>query len=484
MTDRVHIGVKASFREVSPNAGAGGGGSTPTGLFVSPTGTSGGAGTFADPWDLKSAVDGTQSLTAGDVINLLPGIYTADSADLSLFTIRNNGIEVRAYQPTCAAPYPARIDGGMRIDDGYTGVTLRDLYCYNTEAVPGGEPTNPGSPVPVPTPAGWENWSNGGTISAGTGSGHRIYNCLAIDGGGGFSFFKALNLVLEGCISYNVGWTGTDRNHGHPAYLQNISSLSADKCQMISCILSTDNQRDPAAMGHVAQHCFATTINQQNWDLLRSAIKGGGLFNSQTQIAQLVNVDDIIVEGVAVGTSASVPGNGYSIGRSTSADDNITVNDLLCINARKFIDNPVLWDGTGLRSPVPTLTQTNIRQVRTDAGWYLNQMDGPGSPHASPVLETGTHTDVSGGGGTDEYRVHVLANNSNRAHVYIVDFDLDGQVTVDLSAFASIGERVCIYHYQDFDTAVFDAVLTSTTVTLDIVDNSGNDASDAFVAYK
>jgi hypothetical protein len=450
----------------------------PEGFFVSPAGLSSNDGTFDSPWDLLSAVDGTHSIPAGETLYLLDGDYPKNSSNpANVYDVVLDGVTITPLNSTYQNPYPAKIAAGIHLGDDADGNTLRNLFCYNPTPKPFSEPTEGGSPwpgFPDPAPTGWEFWQGGGTISSGKNSGNVILNCVATGGAGGFSSFKSRRIRYEGCIAFLVGWRAVDRRHGHPYYLQNPSNAAADRNRFRASIGSVTEYRVPSKTGRIAFNFFSTTAHQQNWEISESYAKGSGIFQSQNLFARNAVYRDIVFEAAAVGLAPGAQGgDNITFGRPTSADEGISITNLLALNGRKVADNANLKG----------LTQTNIRQVRTRREWYVKEMDGP---PAFEGLESGTFIDAMANPIPDEAFVWRMPSDSKVCHAYIVDFSGDGKVSVDLSAVAAAGDAYCAYHYRSADIASSTGSLPEgVKITLSVVDFNVQlgslDTSDAYV---
>lgn len=457
------------------------------GYYASPTGLPGNPGTFESPWDIQSALE-TQTIPAGETLYLKPGTYFARPASganslasvdypgqtVNAYEVNHSDITIRPYGVTCDDPYPVTLQFGLIVKGDNT--TIEGFRATNPTTFPLPQPAPAGSPYPgfpAAAPAGWAYWESGGhfkTDGAAPTTGITFRNNVVSGGSGGFSSFQCTALTLEGNIAFNVGWIAVDRRHGHPFYLQNPSNLLADLNTYRNNIASTSNRRDNSLSGSFAMHFYATTPDEQNWLVVDSYVKGSAIYQSDTGIAQNATYSNILGEAAAIGTSAGANGgDNMSWGRAANADDLLTLEDITYVNGRKVADNEI-WTN---------LTQSNIRQVKTRADWYVTEMD---QPPGFALTEVGTHVEAPI---PDEYQFNVI--DLKLAHAYIADFDDDGEVTIDLATggFATVADEYCVYHYANPTVPVVSGSLSGgTTITLQIAEtNSATGLLDSTDAY-
>jgi hypothetical protein len=194
--------------------------------YVSPEGKAINPGTKDAPWDIASALDGSQKVAAGDTIYLLAGTYRRRPQEL--FEIRLVGT---AEEPIQIRPLPgarARIDGGLSVQNPSAYMWVRDLEIFVSEPLPE-KPVSPGSsPEDLKRP-----W--GGLHTHG-GKDCKYINLIIHNCNQGISCWKdAINAEIYGCIIYNNGWLGTDRGHGHCIYTQNDEGVKVISNCIMSC---------------------------------------------------------------------------------------------------------------------------------------------------------------------------------------------------------------------------------------------------------
>jgi len=194
--------------------------------YAGPEGRPANPGTSEEPWDIASALDGRQKVSAGDTLYLLGGTYRQRPE--ALFEVRLAGT---AEKPVYVRPAPGarvRIDGGLSVQSPSEYVWIRDLEIFVSEPVPE-KPISPGShPEDLKRPWGGVHMYGGKNckyISL------VIHNCNQ-----GISCWKGeIDPEIYGCIIYDNGWLGTDRGHGHCIYTQNDEGVKTISNCIMTC---------------------------------------------------------------------------------------------------------------------------------------------------------------------------------------------------------------------------------------------------------
>jgi hypothetical protein len=193
---------------------------------VKTTGTAGGSGAEASPWDLQTALNQPASVKPGDTIWVHAGTYTGP------FTSNING--------TAAAPVVVRAAAGER-------ATVKGAITYY------------GSHVWF---WGLDVIGNNECFAAGL----KLINDIVHDtrAGSGIDFWKGvIDGEINGCLEYNCGFDGPDRGHGHGIYTQNKDGTK----HIIDNIIY--NQYGWGI------HCYTQGGNIDNYD-----IQGNTVFNN------------------------------------------------------------------------------------------------------------------------------------------------------------------------------------------------------------
>ena len=183
----------------------------PTGstFYVTINGSPNGNGSLTQPWDLDSALlNRSQRIKPGDTVLVRGGTYLPQieprKFNIKLYGGERSPITVRAYPGERVI-----IDGGIEIYDPNLVFWGFEITNSDTDRVA----EQSGSSPDDLTRAGGV-----GIYAANV----KLINNVIHDGRGGISAFDdAVNAVIYGNISYNNGWKGPDRGHGHGLYAQN-----------------------------------------------------------------------------------------------------------------------------------------------------------------------------------------------------------------------------------------------------------------------
>ena len=194
--------------------------------YVSPEGKAINPGTKDAPWDIASALDGSQKVEAGDAINLLEGTYKRRPNEL--FEVRLVGSENNPIQIRALSGMRARIDGGLSVQNPSAYLWVRELEIFVSEPLPE-KPVSAGS-SPEDLKRSW------GGVNMHGGKDCKYINLVIHNCNQGISCWKdAINAEIYGCIIYNNGWQGTDRGHGHCIYTQNDQGVKVISNCIMSC---------------------------------------------------------------------------------------------------------------------------------------------------------------------------------------------------------------------------------------------------------
>ena len=180
--------------------------------YAAPQGKPINPGTEKEPWDIASALDGKQKVSAGDTLYLLGGTYSRRPE--ALFDVRLAGTAERPIHVRPAPGARARIDGGLSVQSPSAHVWIRDLEIFVSEPVPE-KPISPGShPEDLKRPWGGLHMYGGKNC--------KYINLVIHNCNQGISCWNGeIDPEIYGCIIYDNGWLGTDRGHGHCIYTQN-----------------------------------------------------------------------------------------------------------------------------------------------------------------------------------------------------------------------------------------------------------------------
>jgi hypothetical protein len=205
---------------------------TAPGFYVSPTGTASNDGSIGSPWSLAYALGGAGgAITPGSTVWLLSGAYTLGTFSANplipsyqvIVSAACSGTAVNRVTFRGVSSLPSLmpvLKGDLHVLAAYT--TWRDIrqtWDFDTDRVSasGGSPV---SDVPRQHSGFWPEARDIWCV-----------NYLIHDTGGGFgAFSNAPGFRTFDSFSYNNGWIGNDRGHGHAFYQQSTANptLPAD----------------------------------------------------------------------------------------------------------------------------------------------------------------------------------------------------------------------------------------------------------------
>jgi O-antigen ligase len=438
--------------------------------FISPDGRPENAGTEANPWDLRSALDGRQKVDPGSIIWCKAGTYSDPQRENGLYRSYNVVLNGAPGAPIHIRPLPgqhALIEGGFGLNDPAAYLWIGGFEFENPDAVPGGEPTPPGS-VPKPLPDGFGDWGGAG-IAVMSGANHVIYNNVTHGGSHAFSAWNASpGTVFSGNIAYDAGWIGSDRAHGHCIYAQNAPDTGTKLVRHnLFCV------RSRKVSGNYALYFYAETPVLGRFRVWENAVKGPVVVQSEKSYAEAIDFQNNVVCSVIVGKSSRQDGRGNSFGKHGQPDRDIKLHHNIFINGVKRVTNNE-WEN---------VDEVATRVIKTQGDWWASEI---GSPPAFEREESGDFVDYSKGG-ADEFRFWPNEINSARAHIAILDFDQDGSVAVDPGTFLSAGDRYRVFHYREFHpgkfgTAQVDGIYAGQPIVLKKIEKL--EALDMFVLIK
>jgi len=175
-----------------------------SGFFVTTGGSEKGDGSWNNPWDLDSALLGHPEVGPGDTIWVRGGTYHPVK-EPSKYNIKVSGTE---KDPVFIRAYPGErvsIDAGIQIYNPNVVFWGFEVFSSSTHRTSDNRP---------------------GGIAI-YGDNVTLINNIIHDGKYGIyaqvstGSYYSRNSVIYGNLSYNNGWKGTDRGHGHGLYAQN-----------------------------------------------------------------------------------------------------------------------------------------------------------------------------------------------------------------------------------------------------------------------
>lgn len=205
--------------------------------YVTNAGLSTNVGTKESPWDLGSSLL-SKKVEPGSTVWLKGGEYKGN------YEAKLKGT---ADKPIVVRPLPGErvtiVDSGLRIGEA-AYVWIRDLEIRGSAPVEKRVTTQKGSwPGDLPGTNGLDIYG---------GQGCKFINLVIHDnvlGGVGW-WVGSTDSELYGCLIYNNGWKGPDRDHGHGVYTQNRDGVKT----IANCVVSV-----PAWGGSYSIHAYGSS---------------------------------------------------------------------------------------------------------------------------------------------------------------------------------------------------------------------------------
>ncbi|HJN18978.1 MAG TPA: right-handed parallel beta-helix repeat-containing protein [Armatimonadota bacterium] len=353
---------------------------------VTPDGQAENQGTADSPWDLTSALSGSQDVQPGDTVWLAAGTYRWpewNRGGLGL-SVRLNGAEGSPIVVRAPPGARATIDGGIEMLTGCSYVWLRDLEVTVSE--PHQTTEESGShPESLKGPSGG--------VSVADAPGCKFIDLLIHDNtGSGMNLWKpALDAEVYGCIFYGNGWQGPDRHHGHSIYTQNAEGTKT----IANCIMSTP---------------------------------GGGSYTMHAYGSSRANVDNFVVEhNVCHGAGPFLIGGGAPSHNITARGNVLHGIGMRIGYTAEHNEDCVVTDNTIVRGGLEIV---KYRQAVTEDNVVWNEGD---ARPTEPWVYVKPHKYAEG-----------------RAHLAVVNWAGTGSVQVDVSEVLENGERYRLLDPSDF----------------------------------
>jgi hypothetical protein len=432
-----------------------------SGWYASPTGTSGGAGTMASPWDLPTALSGGGGkVQPGDTIWLRGGTYAGT------FTSNLSGT---ASAPIVVRQFPgerAIIDGGSSLQDTWVG---SGTYTYFW----GFEFTNSD-----PNRTGSGSFARADQVTN-YGAHNKYINLIVHDGGVGYYTGTAYpDVEIYGSIVYNIGYQGTDRGHGHAFYLKNDAGP----------VLARDN-----VLFNEFGYGFHVYTNSGSGLLNNIHLVGNVSFNSGTlsNNSTSANVgilgqpaaDGIVVQDNLSYYSPTVGGIGLQLGPGGLMNGALTATGNYVVGG-----DPAVFFGDWSTASFSGNTVAGAGAVvtydlATTAGitWSTNQYYRDPSATAwgfgGTAYSFSAWKTASGLGASDQAQatppsapqvfVRPNAYEAGRAHIIVYNWSRQASVAVDVSTVLKSGDKYEVYNVQDlFGTPVASGTYQGGAVVL------------------
>ena len=398
---------------------------TPTGIFVSVSGSSSAAGTQADPLDLATALSSSSPVQPGDTIWVKEGVYKGS------FESKISG---SAGLPISIKPLPGQrvLINSHNSGSDKAGLTITGQWTdvYGIEAT--SSDTNRGN-----TEERYPNVEAKAGIAV-FGAHTNIYNALTYDNVcGGIDFWKtATDSTLHGNIIYNNGFAHSSRGACHGVYTQNTNGYKKLTNNIVFFGFQTGFH--PYSTKTAPLNNF--TIENNVWFLAGASDPRDNQQKTNLIVETQAGIKNMIIKN----------NKGYS-----------QVNRGSSINARNFqgkveIKDNYLAERLEVYGDWDPITFTN----NTIYG-NVNDADNSLVPDAGNTLSTSKPTSGN--------KVFVDANgiDPRRGRITIYNYDNEDSVDVDLSSILKDGEAFRVHSVMGlFQEALISGVHDGSLVTI------------------
>jgi hypothetical protein len=427
--------------------------------YVAPSGTPSGAGTLASPWDLQTALSQPSDVLPGDTIWLRAGLY--HSATPGGFVSKLNGspekpILVRNYDFERATIDGRATQAALTIRGSYTWFWGLEVIDSTTLRV---------STNTVPTN------SVGVAIY---GPGVKCINMVVHDTLEGFSAYNASpDSEFYGNLSYYNGFVGTDRNHGHGMYFQNLTGT-----KIVSDNFIGDNADEGIQIygsGSAAVIGFVvsgnTLYNNSSWPMPHyqyNLIIAGGKTRKNIQVFENYSYFPPKAAEGQISLGKYTPGEDISVTKNVFVGGYQPVSFEQQAGPVSFTENKIYGTSSALRllGLVTDATQTlsnytwdnNTYYDLTPYHFYVattiaGQTSGVNEIYSGWKSQTGFDAHSSyyptAPKGTWIY-IRPNKYEPKRANITIYNWNLSPEISVDLSTALASGDRYVIQDAQNF----------------------------------
>lgn len=431
--------------------------------FIATNGTSGGAGSIGDPWDIATGLTKRTTVQPGDRVYLRGGVYQ--------YPVRTGTIPGRwdlsllgtAAEPVYLLPYldeHVEIDGGIQnhVTDHPAYVIVNDLEVYVSENIDDDRISTDTTETPLDRIYGGFEFQDGTGISL---RHCAVHACLT----NGIGFWGRVDGGSEiyGCMIYDNGFTGTDRNHGHGIYGQNehADTLHGD-WKFIRNNICIDNWSHNI-------HFYGSAAALVNYIQLHQTLFGS--WDRSDNGTVLIGPDGtahdyVVTDNFGAGLPITRAGS-LKIGYGAAVDDvQLTSNYVAC-------DVTVFTGSTDV--------------VATDTWMWANGWSGP--RYFSDGLTTFTEPGIPA---TPQVRAYPSIYDWRRVHVGVLAFNGETAYAWDPGSLLLSGQKFELRDPRDFwGTPLQTGVYAGGTISLPLTGGSGAGTSpdhsvelDAFILLR
>lgn len=384
------------------------------GYYAAPTGTSGGDGSYARPWDLATALTNNRA-GAGDTLWLRGGTYTGKF---------RSTLSGAAGRPVVIRQYP----GERAVIDAASGsATPSAFYVGGSYATYWGFELTNSHPVRTTTSTGNNVRPN---VVANYASHTKYINMTVHDGGVAFySDPQYVNVEITGNVIYNNGWQAPDRGHGHAIYTKSDNGSVTIRDNIIF------NQYGYGV------HLYS---NSGSGQLNNISLVGNVSFNNGT-LSNNSNSANILFGQGEVANNGLMDGNMtyYSPGRGAK---NVVAGGDSKLNGSLTVKDNYFAGGT-------TVLQVGFwSSVTLSGNTLMNGTTLATSTDPNRSLSSGLNL-LNGAPGATKVFVRPSPHETGRANVIVYNWGGAGSVSVDLNGVVPTGARYEIHNAQNITGA-------------------------------
>ena len=407
--------------------------------YVSPSGSPSGDGSISSPWDLQTALNQPSAVHPGDTIWLRNGTYGNGTTQ---FTSALTGTD---SLPIIVRQYPgerATIAGQLTVNGSaawYWGFEVANFTAPSRSSGTSGSFSGPST------------YTFGIVIF---GSNTKFINLVVHDTQEGFSAWTpSQNSEIYGSLSYNNGWQGTDRGHGHAIYTQNQNGIKNISDNILF-----------QGFGEGIQAYGSDSAFVQNF-----IFDGNTIFNSGS-LSSGNNDENIIIQGGSGGPQNIAVTNNYTyhtlnagMGASYLSGTNLTVTGNYWVGGNTTLYTSGWSGGTFSNNTVYSQTgygliADSLAPSTWDNNHYYNGASLFGELNSQTIsftswqATTGLDKNSTYGGPPHGAAVFVRPNKyeAGRANITIYNWDSSNTVSVDASNVLTVGSHFELRNAQDF----------------------------------
>jgi hypothetical protein len=186
--------------------------------YVAVDGNAGNPGSRESPWDIASALNGSQQLSPGDTVWIRGGTYRHPDRQPGAngYPVRLAGTADKAIHVRSIPGHRVTIDGGLHIQPSSRFLWIWDLEIIVAENLSQSRVSKQNGSHPQDLRRPW------GSLNILGGENCKYIHLVVHDNAQGIGFWKtAVDSEVHGCLIYDNGWIGPDRYHGPGIYGQN-----------------------------------------------------------------------------------------------------------------------------------------------------------------------------------------------------------------------------------------------------------------------